>query len=118
MKKQIEAVLILHVINYVDSTKEKMLTALQEKLSCRKRVSVFFVHAEQYWKIPEHTRCVFKLVFESDDESLIEELPCFLGVKKFSLLGENNVVIWDKKTHGGVFLNENIEWVHAYLGDE
>ena len=118
MDKPIEIMLLLHVINYSEELKKTLHTNLREKLNLEFGLKVVFRRTKQYWKIPEHTQCFFKLIFEDDCEKLMEKLPGFLGVGEFLLLGDNNEFIWDKKTHGGVFLNENVEWVHAYFWNE
>jgi hypothetical protein len=114
MEKQTEITLILHITNYTDALKKWLLANLKEKLNLKKNEKITLVHAEKYWKIPQHTRCTFELILNGNDNKLIKELPNNLDVKKFLLIGGDDVLVWDKKTDGGIFLHENVEWVHAY----
>ena len=115
MKDVTKIGIVLHVINYSDALKNQLFADLRKKLNSYKNVTINFVDAEQYWKIPEQTICCFSLIFEVKDEALIEKLPGLLGVKSVLLLGNNDKFIWDKKCDGGIFLEENVEWVKAYF---
>ena len=90
-------------------------------------LNVEFEGSEKYWKIPENTKCFWR-VYATDGKgvlvSTIKEAfdvqweysvtPCHDIHDPEKKVYENESAIWDKKYHGGSLLHKNVEWAHIY----
>jgi len=104
----------LHVVNYSDELKDKIVNLLRKKISnLDDQVNVDFLSSEQYWKYPEETKCFFGVYSKNLD---LKEMVNLFGVE-WHFLSDDSTAIWSKHLKQDVFLNNNITWVHTYLYD-
>ena len=120
-KKGQQVILRLHVVNYSEKLKDKLLQNIGTKLykQFRDDVKLRFWDAEQYWKIPEHTECYFRLYFPSDIKNPIEKLKEVFGIEKLLYFSPDETceekAIWNSSSHGGIFIDEHVVWVSIYI---
>lgn len=84
--------------------------------------SFSLLSSEEYWKIPELTEIVVQ--FQLSNKLRVKEFVNFFDLNSVYKSSEhldekNNLIInenaiWDKETHGGEFLVDNIVWAQFY----
>jgi hypothetical protein len=105
------------VENYNETIKEDISSDIVSFFSenFNEKITLKNCLVEQYWKIPEYTEVIFKVSL-----NINVEIKFIFENLSLNALFKSNDIIWDKKTHRGVFLNNNIIWAQVYKlnGDE
>ncbi len=80
---------------------------------------------EKYWKIQNLTVLIIRIKINKSItiKNFIDAVDLSWSYNFLQDINKNTIegseeAFWDKKTHGGVFINENIVWAQVYNLDE
>ena len=115
MKKEPLIIIKLMLKNFTNQLSQELARATYELLSKKyENIGIELLSTENYWKIPELKICYIGIFYKSPI-TVYEVARClttsdFLHTKE----KKEEEVIWDQKTHSGVFVTQHVEWAHIY----
>ena len=110
----------IHITNATDVMVEVVRSKISYMVSCtfKDTCEVILRSAEQDWKCPEDTTCVF--LIKSDVKiSVAEFTHLFKNLHwTYSFMGDLHNGVWSRFARNGPpFLDEHVSWVHVYDTD-